>query len=775
MQSIRNNINLLEEYYRKIQQTTLFFVYGEKGLGKSYAIRKFLNNHSELKTLHITSNSFSDFYLEPIEHAILGIPNFIDENVTSNKLTYTENTMKKLINFCINNECIIYFENIHLFDEKLLFFTKAFINNLLLNYSHLKTFIIIEYDNNDEKSNMDLIETFYDLFPAEFIKFKRASNHELELHIKKHFQNNLKIMPEDLEYIIDSSFGNVKLCNIIINYLKQKELIIKATDYWCCKKLKSGMLSNILKNSIQERYFKLDNTLKNLLKQSSLLGFEFDSKTLSNTFRILCAEEQLKKIEEISSLITEKDTESSYYSFENQEIFLFTQAQMSKDEKLVWYDVLKKYFYELYSKSIKSSNKDNYVVATNHILKAANYAFLGEEYQNAFSYYKIALSRCINGMDYETSLTIINRIEQLSAIIKLDDYIMFKILYWKAECFEYMGKYSDARNCYLLCANNYNIKNDYKDLLYHIAYCTYYASEVENALQQLIHLINDDLNPITYCNVSSMLATIYQEVGDHDKSLFYYKQAIDICKKNNLVYEYNVQLRKAQVRNNFTRSLTDLKQAITFFEKENDIKELAKVEHNLGLNYLVLGEFKNSLPHFLKAIELFNSFSSIDVIYPYVSLGIYFATYENDFNKAIEYFEKANCNGINDYKKLCIFSNLVLCHIKMQNYEIASTLLIKMENMEARKRNHNIPYYHKTLFLSQAAFYNQINEKEKALCTYKSCLDMNLTVGQKFFVENQIQKIKHQETPNNSITMKDNLYRCFNEIDMCFTFLKFVE
>lgn len=776
MQSISNNINLLDEYYKKMQQTTLFFVYGEKGLGKSYAIRKFINNHSKIKTLHITSNSFSDFYLEPIEHAILRISSLVDNNESHNNLTYNENTMKKLINFCINNDCILYFENIHLFDEKLILFTKAFINNLLLNYSHLKTFIIIEFDNNDEKTNLDLIRTFYDFFPAEFIKFKRIANEELEIYIHKCFQNNLKINNEDLDYIVDSSFGNIKLCNIIINYLKQEELIVRTTDYWYCKKLKSGILSNVLKNSIQKRYSKLDNTLKNILKQSSLIGFEFDSITLSNTFRILCVEEQLQKIEEISSLISEKDTDNSHYSFENKETFLFTQNQMAKEEKMVWYNTLEKYFYELYLKSIKFNNKENYLIATNHILKAANYALLGEKYQNAFSHFKIALSRCINSMDYEKSLIIINRIEQLSAIISIDDHMMFKILYWKAECFEYIGKYSEARKYYLLCANNYTKTNDYMDMLYHIAYCTYYSSEVENALQQLIHLINYKLSPITYCNVSSMLATIYQEVGEHDKSLSYYEQAINICKKNELTYEYNVQLRKAQVRNDFTHSLTDIKQAIEYFETENDIKELAKAEHNLGLNYLVLGNFRIALQHFFKSIQLFNSFSSIDVLYPYVSLGIYYATYEKDYIKAIEYFEKAIFNEINDYKKLCIYSDLVLCYIKTQNYKLAHSLLNDMENMEARKRNNKIPYYHKTLYFSQAAFFYHIDEKEKALDIYNLSLDMNLTVGQRFFVEKQIEKIRNEKMFNkNSNTMNDNLYRDFDKMDICFTFLKFVE
>jgi len=775
MKSIESKIELLDTLYKNIEQTTLYFVYGEKGLGKSYAINKFLKKHSNNKILHITSGLSNDLYLEPLEQAISKNINFFDYDESTN-LTYNEKLIRNLINFCSNNKCILYFENIQTFENKLLLFTKSFLNNLLLNYSELKIFIIIEFDNNDEENNnINFIQNLYDLFPAEFIKFERVSNNELKDHLYKSFQNGLEICDEDLDYIIDSSFGNIKLCNIIINYLKQKEIILMKGNIWYCKKLKNGILSSILKKSIQERYAKLDETLKNILKQSSLLGFEFDSMTLSNTFCILRADDQLKKIEEISSLILEKESDELNFSFENQEIFLFTQNQVTKEEKNTWYNILEKYFKSLYLKYSEINSREKNILSTNYILKSANYAMLGENYQNAYINYKIALSNLINNMDYEKSLIAINRIEQLSAILPIDDFMMIKVLYWKAECYEYTGKYLEAKKYYSLCITEYHqkISNIY-DLQYKIAYCTYYSSEVDNALQQLLTLIDCELKPTIFCKVSSLLATIYQEIGEHEKSLFYYNQAISICEHNHMTYEYNVQLRKAQVRNDFTKSLKDIEKSIIYFEKERDVKELAKAEHNLGLNYLVLGECELALPHFFKSIKLFNSFSSIDVLYPYVSLGIYYAIYKKDYNEAINYFEKANFDEMNDYKKLCVYSNLALCYIAKKQYKLASELLQIIDNMDARKRNYLIPYYHKTFFFAQAAYYVETNNLDHAVEIYSNCLDLNLTIGQKFFVENQIKKIKNNNNESN-LEISDKLYIEFNNTNKCFTFLKFVE
>lgn len=67
---------------------------------------------------------------------------------------------------------------------------------------------------------------------------------------------------------------------------------------------------------VQERFEKLDDNLKEAIQKASIIGKEFDSKTLENPLKVIRAQQLLMQIEDISQLIYTKLPDKTLYSFE---------------------------------------------------------------------------------------------------------------------------------------------------------------------------------------------------------------------------------------------------------------------------------------------------------------------------------------------------------------------------------------------------------------------------------------------------------------------------
>lgn len=126
---------------------------------------------------------------------------------------------------------------------------------------------------------------------------------------------------KERKYIIKSSFGNIMHLFIIINYLKQEGYIHFDGIKWICDQLPNGILNQSIEEYIKHRYNRLNNDLKILLQKSSLLGPEFYSNQLQKTFNLVRVDEELSRIEKLSSLIQKNDNyDKNKYLFETEEV-----------------------------------------------------------------------------------------------------------------------------------------------------------------------------------------------------------------------------------------------------------------------------------------------------------------------------------------------------------------------------------------------------------------------------------------------------------------------
>ena len=78
-------------------------------------------------------------------------------------------------------------------------------------------------------------------------------------------------------------------------------------------------MADVLKEFILQRYDKLDDTLKEVLSKSSIIGNVFNAELLSKPFQIINADDMLQKIEKISQLIVRPDDKT--YSFETNDVY----------------------------------------------------------------------------------------------------------------------------------------------------------------------------------------------------------------------------------------------------------------------------------------------------------------------------------------------------------------------------------------------------------------------------------------------------------------------
>ena len=136
--------------------------------------------------------------------------------------------------------------------------------------------------------------------------------------------------------------------NIAINYLKGEHYIRCENGKCICDKLPSGILADVLKEFILQRYDKLDDTLKEVLSKSSIIGNVFNAELLSKPFQIINADDMLQKIEKISQLIVRPDDKT--YSFETNDVYQLIKNSVSPEQQKEWHEILANYYKKLLKK-----------------------------------------------------------------------------------------------------------------------------------------------------------------------------------------------------------------------------------------------------------------------------------------------------------------------------------------------------------------------------------------------------------------------------------------
>lgn len=727
---IINNIQQqdLYDYYEKYIDTNAIFVTGKKGLGKSFVIQKFLSGKQNI--IHVSVYGKSNFSLEPVYMAInrfylLTHQKYICDNSTD--LDVKEKLNMEIIKICTHQKMILYFENVSDYESELFTYVKELLNLLIHHYKNLQTFLIFDIDT-DESSNA--ISGFqpdrlYSVAPTfEYISFGTHNKTVLSDYFREIFHDNIKISDEDLEYIINASSGNLSCFHMIINYLKQKSIITYCESGYICSKIEPGALANILYDSLMFRYNLLNAEMKKLLAQSGLIGFNFESEMLRNIFQILKADEHLKRIESISSLICEEENLS--YRFENFEIYKMVLDNIETAERQHWNSLLASYYEKQLSRNLSREKR----IST--LCKTAFHYIESMSYEKAIYYYIILVKAEMANSDYRQAIIFIQEIEKLTKYAKVTtlEYLEAFVSNYKGECYKTLGRFADAVNCYKDCLSLYQscyAETELINLKLNLSYCLYMNGYLPEALEIVLKvkdvLLANSSKDILLYRTLSFLSSVFHLLGDDVQAEEYYVSSLTYCTENGFEEEYYIQLRKAGMIFDIEVAQPLIQETLNYFKRHNKISLHAETLHNFAPNNLYLLQLSSFEKDCQKSIDLFRQYGSLLVHYPLNTLGIYMATIKHDLDSAIICFKEALEYDTEPFSKVSIHTNLATCYRCKKDFENCYIHMQTADLLIAQEENEEILLLQTYHYISNALYNKALGNMSKALLIFQQCLN----------------------------------------------------
>ena len=652
--------------------------------------------------------------------------------------------------------------------------------------------------NDDDDEYLKMQDDFREFFSAipnlKFIKFKKIPDLELRNFFPLLLEGEQNISEEQINNIIEAASGNILLLKMIITYLQQDEyLVCDDNDKWTCRKITTRVLLEAVKKHIQHRYNMLEKSLRETLKISSLLGIEINPGILEESFQLIDAQENLELIEKLSNLlIKSKDVSApDRYKFENTEVYHYIKNELSNDEKLRWCQTLLKYYYMQRNELFSSMRHSIY---TDYDLNALEISMMqvcsiGRCFDDAIQILMSLCTRCINILNFRQALELLDDYKSVYNTVNIAPSIQCCLLSQKAYCLESMGQYEDAKKIYEECQSKccdkfHSFFEEYYQ--FKIAYCTYYMSDVNTAFsladKAYQSLSENGKSNLLYFQTASLLATLYKEKGDYDNALKFFNTTLECCHDNGYEEEYYVQLRKSCLIIEMEFSIPMLKQSVDYFQKKQNIKELAKAYHNLGSNYLYTNVKDQSFEMLNNAHKSFKSFGSNDIVVPINNLGIWYAMYDDDISEALELFQQALTYKLNNYKQMTILSNVAICYLLQKDYDNFQKILSRINSNPGISVNTAIPYYQTVSDLLLALFDYHNGNLVDAANGFIKVLDNRVTNRQRFLLSNFITDISKTESiifPSEITDWKDikpnYLFQLYYQKKIMFRTLRFVE
>ncbi|MEH2960541.1 TIR domain-containing protein [Candidatus Merdisoma sp. JLR.KK006] len=776
-----DKLKAMENVYLLQNKSHAMIVYGEKGLGKRSCTQCFIQKKKNV--IKIYPNLENRFQLESVIHALK-----LDTNGVSSDsdLCFEEKIKKEFFAVCKKKPMIVYVEKFQDFDSQTAAFLVEITEILLSRFPNFQTFVIFELDIQE---NMDALIPFYKFSPShtDFIYFNRLGTEELKHYFFKAL-GNISISDENLTYILDSSFGNIMYLNIAINYLKGENYILLDAGKYICDTLPSGILADVLKEFILQRYDRLDQTLKEVLSKSSIIGNVFNAELLSKPFQIINADNMLQKIEKISQLIIHPDDLT--YSFENNDVYNLIKNSISPELQKEWHEILANYYKKLLKKEQRRKGLkaiDREIAALYPIAKHFKYA---QNYDAAIIYYIELVSKYERISDYIHELAAIQDIKYMLEYVDLDslhlDSLEYNVFKAEADCYRNIGNYSKACQVYEECLGYFDI-DDFSEsiveLLYQKAYCLYMSGDLDGTLKILNHIKEhfekNEIFNVFYIKLLSLLASVCDATGDEESQKKYYTKALEFYKDKQYEQEYYVLLRMASMVFGEEIGINMEKTAETFFRKQNSTRYLAEVLHNIATDHLYMDELEKVSEPINESIDLFDSFGSIAVHYPLNTKGIFKMVLDGDYETAIRIFEQALQYKAEPYSEIAIRTNILNCMNVLGRFKEALEQLAQIDKLIKEQEPPHIPVYTIYQNLNWAFYFFHTKEFEKCLQKIDACSKLDYMEPRFKYIYKSLKyktkKMLGLKTRNTAGTATKKVHKRCLENGFYFTTLRFYE
>lgn len=722
-----------EDIFHKIRSTTanksfsVCVLLSNKGYGKSTLAKQFVR-HYGYNYIAVNRASEHANHLYPLSSAF-------KESTTDYHHLYL-----KMIQFLDSNPAsALIFNGSESYQEELIRMITE-VSSFCVNNTTDNSTIVFLFLVNDTHPPASLDKYFAEFSRyVNYVSFERWKENDL-LEIFNIEYPACDYQEKDLEQIINLSFSNPGDFISNLEELKRKGIFIRnKDDIWQLSDFNPDVLSRRMGRVVQERFEKLDDNLKEAIQKASIIGKEFDRKTLENPLKVIRAQHLLMQIEDVSQLIYRTLPDNTLYSFENDEAHLSIDGYVKEEDRKIWNRAIAEYF----SNEIKYEYTELDEQKIDELLRKAAYYFKkAEDYKESIAYYMKLISRCFAYANYSQVIMLVKDIKQFPKK-HLTNKTLKTALIYSIESNEVICDFKSALNDYYEFEKYSDIQNNALSWgIIKKAYYLYYANKVPEAYNMLLFL-KEEKEPCTaanaklYVNGFSMLSAIGETVGSRDY-IKHYNYALSLSKKFKLTYSYYNLLRKANAVHPGKIGIGMMLEAYNYFRDKNKYMH-AMTAHNIGTEYAQVMKCDESFKYLQEARQLFKELGSTGQLVTLNSIAVYTIVFEHDFVKALSILK--DLDSFDGFQKLALLNNTATCKRKLGYLDEAEELIAEITTINNRDGN-QFAWYKECLILQNAYLC-------KAKGRYEEALDHFY-----YYIDNQFGIIK----PNKVSVIKNIVY-----------------
>lgn len=500
------------------------------------------------------------------------------------------------------------------------------------------------------------------------------------LDYREYFSSLLKgknrIKTEQMDCIISEAFFNPALIKKMVRYFIDVGIFYEQDNCWFSDEPDFHLTAKLFEEHISHRYEKLDEVLKTTLNKASIIGYEIDTRLLSQPLGIIKAEDNLRRIERLSRLITH--TENAY-QFENNTVYNIVNGKMSASEKNALHHLVADYLYGKipeYRKGEPTKILRILYIIKRHYLEAENL----EAAIHASGCY---IHQAFTERNYDAVLSGIKEYVDLSS----GRYPLAEqqILCLGVHAYMILGNFTKACICLEKIQRQYLPDGQIYWLDYLKAYCLFNSgkgNEAKEIAEYLVGKLDSKCLKDTFLllKLDIFLAGMYHHFGDIRNSLRRYEQGLSIA-EGNLSYcrEYNHLLSISNMFLTNELAIPKIEMSMVYFKENHLMTSYAKSANNVAINYLYEGDFETAARYLEESRKIFDDICSSSIHYPLNNLGTAYAHMQN-YSKALELFEHAREYQTEPFSVMWISMNIANCLRKLGDFDKSERILQEVEN-----------------------------------------------------------------------------------------------
>lgn len=658
-----------------IKRFSSILVEGDYGRGKSTLIRYVCENAARPALFVCQYPGMST----PYEALYSSLSQKLEEEnydivKINNEISHREYVKQLFITICKQTpNIVVVFQDMRDFDNILV----GLIRECIQYFKQHETNCCIIMEFSTDNLDPDQEECLFNCKDMCIHEIKLDSN--LCTEFREYFSSLLKgknmIREEQIDCIITEAFYNPALIKKLVRYFIDVGIFYEQDDCWFSDEPDFHLTSKLFEEYISNRYEKLDEILKTTLNKASIIGYEIDIKLLSQPLGIIRAEENLRRIERLSRLITH--TENTYH-FENNTVYNIINDKINESEKKVLHNLIAKYLYDKlneYEKTEPTKILRILHIMKNHYLEAGNI-------ESALHISGCYIQKAFQSRNYDAALRGIKEFIDLAS--GRYPFAEQQILCLEANIFMILGNFNQAYKCLQKIKKQYLPGGNNNWINYMVANCLFNigkTNEAKEISEHLVDKLDSELLDDTFLllKLDIFMAGMYHHFGDVRNAFRRYNQGLAIADG---IFSYRKEFNYLlSISNMFLANelaIPEIEKSMIYFKENHLMISYAKSANNVAINYIYEGDFETAANYLGESKAIFDDICSSSIHYPLNNLGTTYAHQQN-YSKAQELFTQAKSYEAEPFSCMWISINIANCLRKLGDFDKAQKILIDIE------------------------------------------------------------------------------------------------